>query len=414
MGIRMPFSAKNARARFARVPTIASALSLFAVLLAPLSAYAAAPKISGTPPASIKVGVWYNFIATISDADGDKLLCSIQNQPAWLAFNRTKCQLSQIPTSANVGTYSNIRISVSDGKGGTATLPAFSITVTGPSGGGGSNTAPKISGTPPTTARPGVWYNFIANISDANGDAILCSIQNKPAWLAFNRTKCQLSQTPTSANIGTYSNIRISVSDSKGATASLAPFSITVSTSGSTNKPPVISGTPSTSVKAGSAYAFTPTASDPEGKTLAFSITNKPAWATFSTTTGKLSGTPSSSQTGTYSNITIKVSDGSLTATLPAFAIVVSSTTTTGSATLSWTPPTRNTDGSTLTNLAGYRILYGNSPGSLNKTVQIANPGTARYVVENLAAGTWYFSVRAYSTTGAESTASNTASKSIP
>lgn len=409
----MPFSAKNAPARFARVPTIAIVLSLFAVLLAPLSTYAAAPKISGTPPTAIKVGVWYNFIATVSDADGDKLTCSIQNMPAWLVFNRTKCQLSDVPASSEVGTYSNIRISVSDGKGGTASLPAFSITVTG-TGGSGSNQPPKISGTPPTTAKPGVWYNFIATGSDPNGDTLKFSIQNKPAWLAFNTTKGQLSQTPTTANVGTYSNIIISVSDGRGGSASLAPFSITVSSSGTTNKPPTISGTPPTSVKTGSAYAFTPTASDPEGKPLAFTITNKPAWATFSTTTGKLSGTPSSAQTGTYSNIGISASDGSLTASLPAFAIVVSSTTTTGNATLSWTPPTRNTDGSTLANLAGYRILYGNSPSALTRTVQLANPGLSSYVVENLAAGTWYFSVRSYSTTGAESTASNTASKSIP
>ena len=58
--------------------------------------------------------------------------------------------------------------------------------------------------------------------------------------------------------------------------------------------------------------------------------------------------------------------------------------------------------------------MYGNSPGSLNKTVQVANPGTMRYVVENLAAGTWYFSVRAYSSSGAESNTSNTASKTVP
>jgi hypothetical protein len=165
---------------------------------------------------------------------------------------------------------------------------------------------------------------------------------------------------------------------------------------------------------AGSAYAFTPTASDPEGKTLTFSITNKPGWAAFSTTTGRLSGTPSSAQTGTYAGIVIKVSDGSASTSLAQFAIVVSSTTTNGSATLSWTPPTRNTDGSTLSNLAGYRILYGNSPGALTRTVQIANPGTSRYVVESLAAGTWYFSVRAYTSSGTESTASNTASKTVP
>ena len=67
-----------------------SAVSFVAVLFAPLSAFAAAPRISGTPPATIKVGVWYNFIATISDSDGDALRCSIQNQPAWLVFNKTQ------------------------------------------------------------------------------------------------------------------------------------------------------------------------------------------------------------------------------------------------------------------------------------------------------------------------------------
>jgi hypothetical protein len=32
-----------------------------------------------------------------------------------------------------------------------------------------------------------------------------------------------------------------------------------------------------------------------------------------------------------------------------------------GRATLSWTAPTENTDGTTLANLAGYRIRYGTS-----------------------------------------------------
>ena len=395
----------TARARLMRL----FVLSLFVVLLAPLSAFAAAPTISGTPPTTGKVGVWYNFVATARDADGDTLRFSIVNKPSWLVFNATSGRLSATPTAANVGTYSNIRISVSDGKGGTASLPAFAITITGTGGG----QAPRISGTPPTTAKVGVWYNFVATATDPEGDKLKLSILNKPSWLVFNTTSGRLSATPTSANVGTYSNIRISVSDGKS-TASLPAFSITVSSGSSTNKPPTISGTPPTSVVAGSAYAFTPTANDPEGKTLAFSITNKPGWAAFSTTTGRLSGTPSSSQTGTYSNIQIKVSDGSLTASLAAFQIVVRSTTTTGSATLSWTPPTRNSDGSTLTNLAGYRILYGNSPGSLTRTVQVANPGTSRYVVENLASGTWYFAVRAYSTSGAESSTSNTASKSVP
>jgi hypothetical protein len=405
----MPTSIKNARARAARVPIIAVVLSLLAVLLAPLSASAAAPTISGTPTTTVTAGTYYYFQPSARDADGNTLTFSIQNKPSWLAFYPATGRLSNTATKAAVGTYSNIVIRVSDGTS-SAALPAFSITV---KSSGTTNKPPVISGTPTTAVTAGTYYYFRPVASDPEGKPLTFSIQNKPSWLTFYPSNGRLSGTATKATVGTYSNIVIKVSDGVTSTA-LPAFSITVSGTGTTNKPPVISGAPSTSVKAGSAYAFTPTASDPEGKPLTFSITNKPAWATFSTTTGKLSGTPSSAQTGTYSNIAIKVSDGSLTASLPAFSIVVSTTTTTGSATLSWTPPTHNTDGTTLTNLAGYRILYGTSAGALTRTIQVANPGVSRYVVENLTAGTWYFSVRAYSSSGAESAPSNTSSTSVP
>jgi len=92
---------------------------------------------------------------------------------------------------------------------------------------------------------------------------------------------------------------------------------------------PSISGTPTTTVEAGSAYSFTPTASDADvgiGGELTFSIVNKPTWASFDTSTGRLSGTPARGDVGTYANITIRVSDdGGLTHTslTPAFSITV-------------------------------------------------------------------------------------------
>lgn len=91
---------------------------------------------------------------------------------------------------------------------------------------------------------------------------------------------------------------------------------------------PTISGTPATTVPATIAYSFTPTASDADvgvGSTLTFSITNKPSWATFDTTTGQLSGTPAPGDIGSYSNIIIRVSDdGGLThVSLSAFSITV-------------------------------------------------------------------------------------------
>src|SRR6185295_12827691 len=128
----------------------------------------------------------------------------------------------------------------------------------------------------------------------------------------------------------------------------------------------------------------------------------KPPWASFSTSTGRLSGTPAAADVGSYSNIVISVSDGSASASLPAFAISVTQVAN-GSATITWTPPTQNTDGSSLTNLAGYRLYYGTNSSSLTQTVQIANAGASSYVVEDLSPATWFFAVKAYNSSGAES-----------
>jgi hypothetical protein len=166
-------------------------------------------------------------------------------------------------------------------------------------------------------------------------------------------------------------------------------------------------------VTAGSAYNFQPTASDPNGDALSFNIQNAPSWATFNASTGRLSGTPSAANAGTYSNIVISVSDGSRTVSLPSFAITVSQGTS-GNATLSWTPPTQNTNGTALTNLAGYRVVYGRSSSNLDQTAQIANPGLSTYTVTGLTSGTWYFAVKAYSTSGGESVVSNMGMKTIP
>jgi hypothetical protein len=82
-------------------------------------------------------------------------------------------------------------------------------------------------------------------------------------------------------------------------------------------------------------------------------------------------------------------------------------------ATLSWTPPTQNTDGSTLTNLTGYWIHYGRSADELTQTVQIPNPGVMRYEVSGLSPGTYFFAVRAYAASGAPSDPSNVVSKIV-
>jgi hypothetical protein len=363
------------------------------------------PTISGTPATTVMVSTAYSFTPTAADADANPLTYSIANKPAWASFSTSTGRLSGTPAVANVGNYANISISVSDGRD-SASLPAFAINVQAL-----PNRAPTIGGTPTASVTAGTAYSFTPTASDPDQDALGYTIQNKPAWAAFSTSTGRLSGTPTSADVGTFSNIVITVSDG-AMSAALGPFTITVNAA--PNRAPTISGTPATSVTAGTAYNFQPSAADADGDTLMYSIQNKPSWATFSTTTGKLSGTPTSA--GVQSSIVIGVSDGKGgSASLPAFSITVSqSQPTTGSATLSWTPPTQNTDGSTLSNLAGFRIQYGSSPSALTQTIQVANAGVATYVVTGLTSGSWYFAVRAYNTSGAESANSTVVSKTIP
>jgi hypothetical protein len=86
---------------------------------------------------------------------------------------------------------------------------------------------------------------------------------------------------------------------------------------------PVISGSPATSVTAAHYYAFQPSATD-AGKKLSYSITNKPSWALFDASSGRLYGTPlPQSNVGTFANIVISASDGTARASLAPFSIKV-------------------------------------------------------------------------------------------
>jgi hypothetical protein len=382
--------------------TLTASLPAFSIqVLAPANN---TPTISGIPPTSVVAGSNYSFKPSATDPAGKALTFSIQAMPSWASFSASTGALSGTPTSANIGTFAGIVIAVSDGTL-TAALPAFSIQVQPP-----PNQAPVIGGTPSTTVVAGASYSFTPTASDPDGDTLTFSIANQPSWATFSSLTGKLSGTPTKTNIGTFSNIVISVSDGT-LTASLPAFAIAVSAPA--NQPPTISGTPATSANAGTAYSFTPTASDPGGNALTFSIQNPPSWASFNTQSGNLSGTPGSGDAGTFSNIIISVSDGTSSASLPAFSITVTQVAN-GSATVSWNAPTQNTDGSALTNLAGFNIYYGTSATTLNQSVHLANPGLTTYALGNLAPGTWYFAVNAYTTTGAESAISSIASKTIP
>lgn len=297
-----------------------------------------------------------------------------------------------------------------------ASLPAFSARNNAQ-----VNNAPVISGTPATSVVVGSSYYFQPTATDANRDRLRFSIANKPNWANFSRKTGKLSGTPGATNVGTYNNIVISVSDRK-TSSSMPAFNLHVETAGAsssnsvntTNSALEISGTPGTSVIAGGTYIFQPTVRNINGNPLSFSISNVPDWASFSSSTGRLSGTPDSGDVGSYSNIVISVSDGTVSSSLPVFYIEVQTALVqSGSLSLQWSAPVTRADGTPLplSEIDGYRIYYGVSIGNYPNWIDVADSTAQAITITDMPLGTYYLVMTTYDVSGNESAYSSMVTK---
>ena len=297
---------------------------------------------------------------------------------------------------------------------GKTTLRLSAVTVAllligGCSGGGGTapavvapnNGPPTIGGSPTTTVMQGQAYAFTPTANDPDGDSLTFSISNQPAWASFDANTGALTGTPGASDIGITSGVTISVSDGTAST-SLAPFDLEVLAPPPTNGPPTIGGTPPGSVTEGQVYSFTPTASDPNGDPLTFSISSAPTWATFDPANGTLSGTPQLQHVGITMGVTISVSDGMVSTALPSFDVEVLAFQS-GSATVSWDAPTTNEDASPLLDLAGFRVHYGMTSQNYSAVLEVNDALATDATINGLTSGTWYFAVTAVDHVGNES-----------
>lgn len=123
--------------------------------------------------------------------------------------------------------------------------------------------------------------------------------------------------------------------------------------------------------------------------------------ATRCTASGGWSGTKAASGTQTLSAINANTN------------FTLTCTWGTGSARVNWTAPTTNTNGSALTNLARFRVLYGTSSSNLSQSATVNDPTLRTTTITGLSPGTWYFAVRAVNSNGGESDNSNVTSKSV-
>jgi Putative Ig domain len=255
----------------------------------------------------------------------------------------------------------------------------------------------------------GTRYTYTPSVTGVTGTAKFSSMGN-PSWLITDAKTGRLSGTAIAADVRKQFRIVIKVTDAVKSAELYVYLHITAAAAPA-NTAPTITGTPSQSATVGAAFSFVPVGKDANGDALAYSIVNKPSWASFSTATGAISGTPTAA--GTFANIVISVSDGKAKTALPAFTLTVAAPVKKSAVTLSWKAPTSNEDFSNLTDLAGYRVMYGTSADKMTNKLEVPGATMTSVRLEELVSGTYFFAVKAYRKDGVESNLTETVWKTL-
>lgn len=180
----------------------------------------------------------------------------------------------------------------------------------------------------------------------------------------------------------------------------------------SANRAPTLEGAADAQAHVGMPYEYLPSATDADHDALSFSAENLPPWARIDPASGRISGTPQAGDVGAYESISITVADAAHRISSAPFTITVAAGGN-GVAELAWQRPLSKVDGSSLDDLAGYRIIYGHDREDMDQSIFVADPGQLSYRFATLESGAWYFAVIAVSDSGLEGPATPAMSKII-
>ena len=234
--------------------------------------------------------------------DTDKWTLSTSQLPEGAVFTAETATFSWTPTFDQSGNYT-ITITNTDEQG-LSTTQEVQITVN------------HINRTPvfnPITAQM-IDENNQLNITIPAGEdpdvedtqKLAYSVQNLPEGASFDPATRTLTWTPSYEQSGSY-EIPVSLTD--GEFTVTQTLAVTVN---HINRPPALADIADQATDENEPFTFTAQISDPdkedEGK-LQASASNMPEGMTFNATTGELAWTPNYDQAGTYTNISLSVSD---------------------------------------------------------------------------------------------------------
>ncbi len=275
---------------------------------------------------------------TFSDEDEDTLTYSatLQNGsplPSWLIFTGDTRSFSGTPAASDGGTL-QIKVTASDGKGGTATNTFYlSVEVEG-------NLPPQLLfPISDITVYTGSAFNYIIEEDtfadpdsslDLTYTARLADGSNLPTWLTFNPATLTFTGTPPVSSVSPL-DIMVSAFDAQGGSI-YDVFRISCLTNQHSNNPPVVQiSLPDANAIQGTAFSYAVSAStffDPDGDLITFSAdladgSALPAWLTFNPDARTFSGVPSASDVGAFL-VRVTGTDGNENSSSDIFRLAVS------------------------------------------------------------------------------------------
>ncbi|MDP3992074.1 MAG: putative Ig domain-containing protein [Nanoarchaeota archaeon] len=267
------------------------------------------PIITSSPVTQINEGANYVYDVNATDADGDTLTYSLTQAPSWLSINSQTGLITGTAPSVTSDTQFTVKIVVSDGHtiyGQTFVLTVKNIVTAN---------NPPVANSQSITTNKNTPVSIMLTASDTDNDALTFSIVSNPSHGTlsnFNSTSGMVTYTPNVNHTGSDS-FTFKVNDGT-ADSNVATVSITVNPVG-VNNPPIITSTPVTQVDEGANYVYDVNATDADGDTLTYSLTQAPSWLSINSATGLITGTAQNVNADTPFNVTITVSDGTASVT---------------------------------------------------------------------------------------------------
>lgn len=173
------------------------------------------PSFTSAPPLTALEDTPFTYQTTWTDPDGDPVSAIAATGPSDWASVTVGGLWSGTPTQADVANGVSFSLTISDGRGGTATQ-TFSLDVLN------VNDDPTFANAPPGTAEVGQTYSYLPVLEDEDGDLPTVDLGNSvlPGWLAYNAGTGAFTGTPSQIDLGN-SQVNIAIADGMGGSATL-------------------------------------------------------------------------------------------------------------------------------------------------------------------------------------------------